>query len=159
MLDYTQCWTEDNAAVASRSVKLHLLSDITPAFKAKTWPCNLKLASIHLSYQQGNHQFRGGFSAGQLFQLFKSPSSSGPQLLIQKQSWFTETCLFVQLACDELKCMGLIFWGGKGRKALARLGFPVHLGILYKRDRCPSRHKPALLIWSELNLVPCSRST
>jgi len=51
-------YTRDKAAVASRPVMLHLLSDISPAFKAQTCHFNLKLASVRISYQQGNYQFR-----------------------------------------------------------------------------------------------------
>lgn len=124
MLDYVQQRTGDNAAVDSRSVMLHLLSDITPAFKVKTCHFDLKLASVHISYQQGNYQFRKSSLQGSCFSYLNCFPLLGLSCPFRKQSWFTRTCLAFLFSLLEMTWSVLVLYSVKGMdKGCCQTGF------------------------------------
>lgn len=112
MLDYEEQRIGDKAAVAFGSLMLHLCSNITPASTAKIYHFILKLASLHVSNQQGNYQFRKLSLQGSCFTYPSCLPLLGLSCSSRKQSCSTRTCftsfvsLLVMVQCAAVSHAG-----------------------------------------------------
>lgn len=158
MPDYVQGRTGDNAAVAFRSVMLHLLSDIIPALRAKPCHFNLKLFSVHIFYCQGNYLFIKSSLQGSCFSYLNCLPLPSLSCSSWKQSWFSKECFAFFFSLPVMIWSALVLYSWEGRvKSCFQIGFPIYLGMVYKTDGHPTEVEPtaALLLplemWAELN--------
>lgn len=103
------------------SVMLHLCSNITPTLKAKIYHFNLKLASLHVSNQHGNYQFRKLSVQGSCFTY---PSCLPLLGLSCSSRSFTRICFTFLISLPVMVQSASVLHAGEGRvKNCCQTGF------------------------------------
>lgn len=141
---------------------LHLCSNITPALKAKIYHFILKLASLHVSNQQGNYQFIKLSLQGSYFIYPSCLPLLGPSCSSRKQFCFTRTCFtFLVSLLVAVQCAA-VSHAGEGRvKNCCQTGFSSPLWDTRGADAHPNPNPAIVLLgalemWPELPLMPPS---
>lgn len=139
---------------------LHLCSNITPVLKAKIYHFNLKLASLHISNQQGNYQFRKLSLQGSCFTYPSCLPLLDLSCSSRKQSCFTRTCFTFLVSLPVVVQSASVLHAGQGRvKNCCQTRFSSPSWDTRGADAHPN--PPILLLgalemWAELHLMPCS---
>lgn len=161
-LDYEEQRTGDKAAVAFGSVMLQLCSNITTALKAKIYHFVLKLASLLVSNQQGNYQFRKLSLQGSCFIYPSCLPLLGLSCSSRKQSCFTRTCFTFLVSLPVTVQRTAVSHAGEERvKNCCQTGFSSPPWYRRGADAHPNPNPAivlpgALEMWPELHLMPRS---
>lgn len=141
---------------------LHLCSNITPALKAKIYHFNWKLASLHVSNQQGNYPFRKLSLQGSCFTYPSCFPLLGLSCSSRKQSCFTRTCFTFLVSLPVMVQSASVLHAGQGRgKNCCQTGFSSPSWDTRGAEAHPNPNPPVVLLgalemWAELHLMPCS---
>lgn len=131
---------------------LHLCSNISPALKAKIYHCILKLASLHVSNQQGNCKFRKLSLQGSCFLSWASAAHPENNLALPEHA-----SPFGELACHGPTCISLTCWGGEGQKLLPGWVFQPTMDTrgagAHPNPNPATVLLRALEMWPELHLI------